>query len=146
MPKRKLTCHCGGVEAQVEMPDKGFKKIMRCNCSICKRKGYIIGVAGPKDFQINVGIGVHMAEVYEEGGDLFGDGINLAARIKSVASGNEIFTTQAVYNSIRSEKNIYVKDVGRVVLKNIKDPEQIEKAIKTENGERLENHPKQLKN
>ncbi len=47
--------------------------------------------SSPKDFQINVGIGVHMAEVYEEGGDLFGVGINLAARIKSVASGNEIF-------------------------------------------------------
>ena len=79
----------------------------------------------PKDFQINVGIGMHMAEVYEEDGDLFGDGINLAARIKSVASANEILTTQAVYNSIRSEKDIYVKDIGRVVLKNIKDPERI---------------------
>ncbi len=79
----------------------------------------------PKDFQINVGIGIHMAEVYEEDGDLFGDGINLAARMKSVAAANEIFTTQAVYNSIRSEKNIYVKDIGRVVLKNIKDPERI---------------------
>ena len=88
--------------------------------------------SSPKDFQINVGIGVHMAEVYEEGGDLFGDGINLAARIKSVASGNEIFTTQAVYNSIRSEKNIYVKDVGRVVLKNIKDPERIFKVYNTQ--------------
>ena len=85
----------------------------------------------PKDFQINVGIGMHMAEVYEEDGDLFGDGINLAARIKSVASGNEIFTTQAVYNSIRSEKNIYVKDIGRVVLKNIKDPERIFKVYNT---------------
>jgi DNA recombination protein RmuC len=31
-------------------------------------------------------------------------------------------------------------------LENIKDPEQIEKAIKNENVERLENHPKQLKN
>jgi class 3 adenylate cyclase/TolB-like protein/Tfp pilus assembly protein PilF len=79
----------------------------------------------PKDFQINIGIGIHMAEVYEEDGDLFGDGINLAARMKSVAAANEIFTTQAVYNSIRSEKNIYVKDIGRVVLKNIKDPERI---------------------
>ena len=58
----------------------------------------------PKAFQINVGIGIHMSEVYEEDGDLFGDGINLAARIKSLASSNEILTTQAVYNSIRSEK------------------------------------------
>ena len=79
----------------------------------------------PKDFQINIGIGLHMAEVYEEDGDLFGDGVNLAARIKAVASSNEILTTQAVYNSIRSEKNIFIRDIGRVVLKNIQDPERI---------------------
>ena len=84
----------------------------------------------PKDFQINVGLGIHMAEVYEENGDLFGDGINLAARIKSVAGAEEILTTQAVYNSIRSEKDIFVKDIGRVVLKNIVDPERIFKVYK----------------
>ena len=50
MSKKKLTCHCGGVEGQVEVPETGFEKIMRCNCSICKRKGYIIGIAGPNDF------------------------------------------------------------------------------------------------
>ena len=49
---RKLTCHCGGVEAQVEVPEIGFKKVMRCNCTLCKRKGYIIGVVGPDDFKI----------------------------------------------------------------------------------------------
>ena len=52
MPKKKLSCHCGGVEGQVEIPETGFKKIMRCNCSICKRKGYIIGVIGPDDFKL----------------------------------------------------------------------------------------------
>ena len=31
---------------------KGFEKIMRCNCSFCKRKGYIIGVIGPEDFKL----------------------------------------------------------------------------------------------
>ena len=49
---KKLTCHCGGVEAQVEVPEAGFKKIMRCNCSLCKRKGYIIGVVGPNDSKL----------------------------------------------------------------------------------------------
>ena len=58
----------------------------------------------PKDFQIDVAIGIHMAEVHEEDGDLFGDGINLAARIKSVAYKNEILTTQAIYNSIEVKK------------------------------------------
>ena len=49
---KKLTCHCGEVEAEVNIPEKGFEKIMRCNCSICKRKGYIIGVIGPDDFKL----------------------------------------------------------------------------------------------
>ena len=49
---KKLTCHCGGVEAEVNVPEKGFEKVMRCNCSICKRKGYIIGVIGPDDFKL----------------------------------------------------------------------------------------------
>ena len=85
----------------------------------------------PKDFQIEVAIGIHMAEVYEEDDDLFGDGINLAARIKSVASKNEILTTQAIYNSIRSEKDMHVRDIGRVSLKNIQDPERIFKVYVT---------------
>ena len=49
---KKLTCHCGGVEAEVNVPDEGFKKIMRSNCSLCKRKGYIIGFVGQDDLKI----------------------------------------------------------------------------------------------
>ena len=49
---KKLTCHCGQVEGEVKMPEDGFKKVMRCNCSLCKRKGYIIGILGPGDFKI----------------------------------------------------------------------------------------------
>ena len=87
----------------------------------------------PPDFQINIGIGIHMAEVYEEKGDLFGDGINLAARIKSISYKDEILTTQAVYNSIRSEKDIFIRDLGRVVLKNIEDPERVFKVYNNKN-------------
>ena len=105
--------------------------------------------SSPKDFQINVGVGIHMAEVYEENGDLFGDGINLAARIKSITSSNEILTTQAVYNSIRSEKDIFVKDIGRVVLKNIVDPERIFKVYQNQtqkDSESLDGIINQMKN
>jgi len=52
---KKLTCHCGGVEAEVKIPENGFEKLMRCNCSLCKRKGYIIGVIGPDDLKITKG-------------------------------------------------------------------------------------------
>ena len=49
---KKLTCHCGSVQAEINVTEKGFEKILRCNCSMCKRKGYIIGVIGPDDFKI----------------------------------------------------------------------------------------------
>ena len=34
----KLTCHCGCVEAEINVPINELPKIVRCNCSICKRK------------------------------------------------------------------------------------------------------------
>ena len=48
---KKLTCHCGGVEIEVNVPDQ-FKKIMRCNCSLCKRKGTIMTMVGPDDLKV----------------------------------------------------------------------------------------------
>ena len=36
---KKLTCHCGAFEAEVNIPVEGIAKVMRCNCSLCKRKG-----------------------------------------------------------------------------------------------------------
>ena len=50
--KKKMTCHCGEFVAEVIIPDTGIKKIMRCNCTLCKRKGYVIGVLGENDFKI----------------------------------------------------------------------------------------------
>jgi class 3 adenylate cyclase/TolB-like protein len=98
----------------------------------------LLNRSNPKDFQIIVSFGIHMSEVYEEDEDLFGDGINLAARIKSLTVEDEILTTQAVYNSIRSEKNIFIRDIGRVVLKNIDDPERVFKIYSTKSKFELE--------
>ena len=79
----------------------------------------------PATYQMNLKIGIHMGEVYEKDNDLFGEGVNLAARVQAIAKPGGTVTTQAIYNSIRSEKNILVRDMGRVHLKNIKEPERI---------------------
>ena len=49
---KKLTCHCGAVEAEVKLPEKGFEKLVRCNCSICKRKGYVMTPVAPENFKL----------------------------------------------------------------------------------------------
>jgi len=48
---KKLSCHCGGVEIEANVPDQ-FKKLMRCNCSLCKRKGAIMTMVGHDDLKV----------------------------------------------------------------------------------------------
>ena len=38
---KKLTCHCGTVEAEINL-EGDLAKVIKCNCSICKRKGAIM--------------------------------------------------------------------------------------------------------
>ena len=73
-----------------------------------------------------------MGEVYEKDNDLFGEGVNLAARVQAIAKPGGTVTTQAIYNSIRSEDHNFVRDMGRVNLKNIKEPERVFKIYNDE--------------
>ena len=48
---KKLSCHCGKVEAEINISNN-FEKILRCNCSICKRKGAVMSMVKNEDFKI----------------------------------------------------------------------------------------------
>ena len=48
---KKLICHCKKVEIEVNISEP-FEKILRCNCSLCKRKGAIMTMVKPEDFKI----------------------------------------------------------------------------------------------
>ena len=47
---KKLKCHCGLVEADIKVAE--ISKLLRCNCSICKRKGAIMSMVKYEDFKI----------------------------------------------------------------------------------------------
>ena len=47
----KLICHCKKVEAEIDA-SKNLEKVMRCNCSICKRKGAIMSMVENNKFKI----------------------------------------------------------------------------------------------
>ena len=48
-----LKCHCESVEAEINI--KEINKIIRCNCSICKRKGTVMSMVKNEDFKITKG-------------------------------------------------------------------------------------------
>tara|TARA_B100000945_G_C20269830_1_gene543376 strand:- start:17 stop:382 length:366 start_codon:yes stop_codon:yes gene_type:complete len=51
---KKLICHCGAIEAEINVINK-LEKVIRCNCSICKRKGVIMSMVKNEDFKITKG-------------------------------------------------------------------------------------------
>ena len=48
----KLNCHCGAVEVEIKASINELAKIVRCNCSICKRKNATMGMVKNEDFKI----------------------------------------------------------------------------------------------
>ena len=50
----KLRCHCGQVEAEINI-NTDLEKYIRCNCSICKRKGAVMSMVKNEDFKITKG-------------------------------------------------------------------------------------------
>jgi hypothetical protein len=52
---KKLKCHCGEIEAEINIKDN-LEKILRCNCSLCKRKGAVMSMVKNEDFKIIKGL------------------------------------------------------------------------------------------
>ena len=71
------------------------------------------------DDMIIIRIGIHLGDVIVRGDDLFGEGINVASRLESLAAPGGICLSQAVYQSAQSRLNISAILVGETELKNI---------------------------
>ncbi len=64
-------------------------------------------------------IGIHLGDITIENNDIFGDGVNVASRLQSIADNGGIYISDAVKKSIRSQSNIQTLDLGEKSLKNV---------------------------
>jgi len=53
-PTHSMTCHCGGVEIEVDLPD-GLRQLRRCNCSMCRRRGAVVASVNLDQLRIKQG-------------------------------------------------------------------------------------------
>src|SRR6516164_7675759 len=75
------------------------------------------------DKRIEFRIGIHVGDVVEESdGDLMGEGVNIAARLQSVAKPGGICISDDTYRQVKSRLDLKVSDLGPVPLKNIVEP------------------------
>lgn len=82
--------------------------------------------AGP---HVQVRIGLHHDDVVAEGGDLFGLGVNIAARLCPLAPPNGICISQTVLDTTRGRLSLTTKDLGQPELKGIPDPIRVYRVV-----------------
>jgi adenylate cyclase len=74
------------------------------------------------DRRISFRIGVHIGEVLVQAGDLFGDGVNIAARLQSIAKPGSVCISGATYDQVRKVLPVTFVDLGVQQVKNIQEP------------------------
>ena len=82
----------------------------------------------PEDRQMLLRIGINLGDVLIEGDDILGDGVNVAARLESVAEPGGICISEAAYQQVRDRLGVNFEDAGEQQLKNIARPVRIYRA------------------
>jgi class 3 adenylate cyclase/TolB-like protein len=77
---------------------------------------------GPADRAIVLRIGVNVGDVIVEGSDIYGDGVNLAARLEPLAEPGGITISPSVHDQIRGKVDVPLIDLGPMALKNVAEP------------------------
>ena len=76
----------------------------------------------PEDKQMHIRIGLNVGDVMIEGNDLFGDGVNEAARLEGVAAPGRICISSSTFEQVKNKLSIGFEDMGPQEVKNIPHP------------------------
>ncbi len=80
----------------------------------------------PPERRIDFRVGIHLGDVVEESdGDLMGDGVNIAARLESIAAPGAICLSEDAYRQVKARLDLAVNDLGATQLKNIAEPVRV---------------------
>ena len=92
-------------------------------CAIEVQKGMMTRNAGvPEDKRIQFRIGVNLGDIIVEGDDIYGDGVNVAARLETLAAPNGICISDVVHQSVEGKLGVSFEDLGEREVKNIAKP------------------------
>ncbi|HEV2099727.1 MAG TPA: adenylate/guanylate cyclase domain-containing protein [Stellaceae bacterium] len=82
-----------------------------------------IGVAA--DDRIEFRIGINLGDIILDDGDIYGDGVNIAARIEALADAGGVFVSNTVHDQVRDRLPFVFEDLGEQQVKNIARPVRV---------------------
>ena len=81
--------------------------------------------AVPQDHRIELRIGINVGDIIIEDNDIFGDGVNIAARLEGIAFPGGICISEDAYRQVRDKLEVAFDDTGEQELKNIARPVRV---------------------
>jgi adenylate cyclase len=81
--------------------------------------------AEPQDKRIELRIGINVGDIIIEGDDIFGDGVNIAARLEGVADPGGICLSRGAHDQVKGKLDVVFEDGGEQQLKNIAEPVRV---------------------
>ena len=95
-------------------------------CAVELQHGMAAANSGlPETRHIVLRIGVNLGDVIMEGSDLYGDGINIAARLESIAEPGGIAVSGTAFDQVKNKIDVVLEDLGPQTLKNIAEPVRV---------------------
>ncbi len=93
------------------------------NCAVeMQRAAAAINDPIPRERRLELRIGVNLGDVIVDGDNIFGDGVNIAARLEALAKPGTVCISQTVYEHVRNKLNFRYRPLGAHRVKNIAEP------------------------
>jgi adenylate cyclase len=92
-------------------------------CAVEVQRGIAVhSVDVAQDLRIEFRIGIHVGDIIFDDNDIFGDGVNIAARLEGIAEPGGVCISDDAHRQIRGKVDIVFDDMGPQALKNITEP------------------------
>jgi adenylate cyclase len=75
-----------------------------------------------KDSDFRIRIGIHLGDVVENKGDIYGDAVNVASRVQELADPGGICVSEQVYQSVLNKTSFEFESLGKQKMKNVESP------------------------
>jgi adenylate cyclase len=95
-------------------------------CAVEIQRGMTRGNADiSRELRIEFRIGIHVGDIIIDDNDIFGDGVNIAARLEGIAQPGGVCVSDDAYRQIRGKVSVAFDDIGEQSLKNIAEPMRV---------------------
>jgi adenylate cyclase len=91
----------------------------------------------PENRRMNFRIGINLGDVIEEGDRIYGDGVNIAARLESLAEEGGICISGTAYDQVKNKLPFRYEYQGEQVVKNIREPIRVYKVLIKKDADEL---------